>query len=97
LTEEGSRRRFLDVDVEVGVGLGAIALVVGWPALLLMVMWLLGRLEAWVLQPDERAAAVEQLLAEAKHADEVERAAAARPRIRNGEKAPFPAAVRTVS
>jgi uncharacterized membrane protein YhiD involved in acid resistance len=74
LTEEGSRRRFLDVDVEVGVGLGAIALVVGWPALLLMVMWLLGRLEAWVLQPDERAAAVEQLLAEAKHADEVERA-----------------------
>jgi uncharacterized membrane protein YhiD involved in acid resistance len=62
------------VDVEVGVGLGAAALVVGWPLLILVGIWLLGRLEAWMLHPDERAAKVQKLLSDADHPDEVETA-----------------------
>lgn len=48
------------------------AAVVGVPALLLGVLLLLERLEAWMLRPDERAAAVAALLARVEHPEEVE-------------------------
>ncbi len=48
------------------------ALVLGVPALLLGVLLLLERLEAWMLRPDERAAAVAALLARVEHPEEVE-------------------------
>ena len=52
--------------------LRAVGLLVGVPAFLLGVFWLLDRLESWVLKPDERAAKVQALLVEAERADEVE-------------------------
>jgi hypothetical protein len=64
------------VEREVGIGLSAIALVVGMPLLMLGVIWLLGELEAWMLQPDERAAAVHDLLEQEDEADDVEAAVA---------------------
>ncbi|HWB70967.1 MAG TPA: hypothetical protein VG452_02020 [Egibacteraceae bacterium] len=59
---------------DLGIGLGAVALVVGFPLLLMCLLWLLGRLEAWMLEPDERAAAVTRLLEQVDEAEEVERA-----------------------
>lgn len=59
---------------DLGIGLGALALLIGFPLLLLGVMWVLGALEAWTLEPDERAAAIERLLEQADEADEVEHA-----------------------
>lgn len=53
-----------------------IALLFGFPALLLMLVLFLGRLEDWVLNPDERAAAVSQLLEQVDEAEELEKAVA---------------------
>ncbi len=61
-------------DGEYGIGAGALLIVVGFPLVLLAFVVLLGRLEAWMLEPDERAAAVTRVLDEVEHADEVERA-----------------------
>jgi hypothetical protein len=60
--------------VSVSVGLGAALLVVGFPALLLGLVWFLGWLESWMLMPDERAATVRRLLEQSQGADEVEAA-----------------------
>lgn len=54
----------------------AMALVVGFPLLLLLLVLLLGRIEDWVLMPDERAAAVSQLLEQLDEAEELEKAVA---------------------
>lgn len=64
------------MEFELGVGLSAVALVIGFPTLILVVMWALAGLEAWMLQPDERAIEVHRLLAEADHPEEVEEAVA---------------------
>jgi hypothetical protein len=55
---------------------GSIALVVGFPLLLLLVVLFLGRIEDWMLSPDERAAAVTQLLEQVDEAEELEKAVA---------------------
>jgi hypothetical protein len=57
-----------------GIGLGATLLVVGFPMLLLAGLWLLGRLEAWMLQPDERAETVQRMLEADAEAEEIEAA-----------------------
>lgn len=62
------------MDNGLGIGLGAVALVVGFPLLLMGLLWLLGRLEEWMLQPQERAAAVTELLERVEEAEEIERA-----------------------
>lgn len=62
---------------DLGIGLGALGLLTGFPSLLLGVMWVLGWLEAWMLEPDERAATIEQLLEGADEAEEVEQAVTA--------------------
>lgn len=54
--------------------LSAAALVVGFPVLLLLLVVLLGRLEDWMLMPDERAAAVSRLLEQVDEAEELEKA-----------------------
>lgn len=59
---------------DLGIGLGALGLLIGFPLLLLGVMWVLGALEAWMLQPDERAAAINRVLEHADEAEEVEHA-----------------------
>lgn len=51
-----------------------VALVVGFPLMLLLLVLFLGRLESWVLMPDERAAAVAQLLEQVDEAEDLERA-----------------------
>jgi hypothetical protein len=48
------------------------AFALGVPAGLMLFVWLLARLEAWTLERDERAAAVEDLLAEPSEAEEIE-------------------------
>ena len=53
-----------------------IALLLGFPALLMLLVLFLGRLEDWVLNPDERAAAVSQLLEQVDEAEELEKAVA---------------------
>jgi hypothetical protein len=53
-----------------------VPLVVGFPAGLFVTLWLLARLEAWMLQPDERAAAVQRMLDQVDQVDELERAVA---------------------
>ena len=55
---------------------GAAALVAGFPLLLLLLVMLLGRIEDWMLMPDERAAAVSQLLEQVDEAEELEKAVA---------------------
>lgn len=60
-----------------GINPGAVVLVLGFPLLLLALVLALGRLEAWVFEPDERAAAVERLLDELDEAEAVEQAAVA--------------------
>lgn len=52
----------------------AVALIVGFPLLLLLLVLFLGRLEDWVLRPDERAEAVTQLLDQVDEAEELEKA-----------------------
>lgn len=59
--------------MELGSGV-VIPLVVGFPLALFATMWLLGRLEAWMVQPDERAEAVRRLLAQEEQVDELEQA-----------------------
>jgi Na+-transporting methylmalonyl-CoA/oxaloacetate decarboxylase gamma subunit len=54
-----------------------VALVIGFPVLLLVMIEALGWLEAWMLQPDERAAAVQQLLDQEDEIDRLEHAVAA--------------------
>ena len=61
--------------MELGSGLIA-ALVVGFPLGLFAMVWVLGWLEAWMVQPDERAAAVQALLAQEGQVDDLERAVA---------------------
>jgi hypothetical protein len=55
---------------------GAAALIVGFPLLLLLLVLLLGRIEDWMLMPDERALAVSQLLEQVDEAEELEKAVA---------------------
>ena len=54
--------------------LRAVGLLIGVPAFLLGVFWLLDRLESWVVKPDERAAEVQALLHQVERAEEVEEA-----------------------
>jgi hypothetical protein len=54
----------------------ALVLVPLVPVVLLTMIWVLGRLEAWMLQPDERAARLELLLSELDEPEDVEVAAA---------------------
>lgn len=61
---------------EVTVGLGVLTLLVGFPLLLLGMLALLGALEQWMLEPDERATQVQELLEEREGADDVEAAVA---------------------
>jgi hypothetical protein len=71
--EDGRRRRWQEGGVD-GANLGwwvpTLTLVV--PPLLLIVLSLLSRLEAWMIQPDERAAKVARLLEQAKGPEELE-------------------------
>ncbi|MDP8977057.1 MAG: hypothetical protein M3N17_00450 [Actinomycetota bacterium] len=62
---------------DVFVGLGALSLMLGFPAALLALLWFLERLEEWTLRPDERAVAVTRLLEQSERAEDVERAVAA--------------------
>lgn len=58
-------------------GVGAVfALVAGFPVLLLVLVAALGWIEAWMLQPDERAAAVQRLLDQEDEVDRLEQAVA---------------------
>ena len=57
-----------------GVDVAWAWLVLGFPVLLMALLLLLGRLERWMIQPDERAAEVSRLLDQADHAEEVEEA-----------------------
>lgn len=59
---------------DLGTSLGALALIIGFPALLLAGIWVLGMLEAWMLQPDERAAKIKRLLEAENEAEDVEAA-----------------------
>jgi Na+-transporting methylmalonyl-CoA/oxaloacetate decarboxylase gamma subunit len=59
--------------VQFDLGIGA-ALVTGFPLLLLGFIWFMGRLESWMLVPDERAAAVVELLEQVDEAEDLERA-----------------------
>ena len=52
------------------------AMVAGFPLLLLLLVLLLGRIEDWMLMPDERAAAVSQLLEQVERPEELEKAVA---------------------
>lgn len=56
--------------------LSVLALVVGFPILLMLLMLFLGRIENWMLMPDERAAAVSQLLEQVDETEELEKAVA---------------------
>ena len=53
-----------------------IAMVVGFPMLLLVLVLVLGRIEDWMLMPDERAAAVSQLLEQVDRPEDLEKAVA---------------------
>lgn len=57
---------------DLGTSLWALSLIVGFPALLLLGIWVLGLLEAWMLQPDERAAKIKRLLEAEGEAEDVE-------------------------
>lgn len=61
--------------MELGSGV-VVPLVVGFPLALFTMLWVLGRLEAWMVQPDERAAAVVRLLEQEEQVDALERAVA---------------------
>lgn len=53
-----------------------MAMVAGFPLLLLLLMLVLSRIEDWMLMPDERAAAVSQLLEQVDKPEELEKAVA---------------------
>lgn len=61
---------------DLGTSLAALGLLIGFPLLLLGVMWVLGWLEAWMLHPYERAVEIERLLAQDVEAEAVERGVA---------------------
>lgn len=56
-----------------GITAGALALVVGFPLLLLVGVGILAWLEQWMLQPYERAVRIEALLAQEEEVEDVER------------------------
>lgn len=58
------------------VGLGALALLLGFPLLLLGMLALLGALEHWMLESHERAARVQALVEDRREVHEVEAAVA---------------------
>lgn len=60
---------------DLGTSLSALGLLIGFPLLLLGVLGILGRLEAWMLRPYERAVEIERLLAQEEGAEAVEQAA----------------------
>lgn len=60
---------------DLGTSLSALGLLFGFPVLLLGVLGILGRLEAWMLRPYERAVEIERLLAQEEEAEAVEQAA----------------------
>jgi len=62
------------VVADLGTSLGALVLVLGFPVVLLVGLWALGRLEAWMLQPEEHAAEIKRLLEREDEADDVEAA-----------------------
>lgn len=64
------------MNIDLGLGLGVLALVIGFPLLLLVLLVFLGRLESWMLMPGERAAQVSALLEQVEEADELEHAVA---------------------
>lgn len=77
------------------LSLPGVALLLGFPLLLLFLVLFLGRLEDWVLNPDERAAAVSQLLEQVDEAEELEQAVAlmmSEVADRPGTRHPSPAA-----
>lgn len=76
---------------DLGTGLGALGLLMGFPMLLLGVMWVLGWLEAWMLVPDERAAKIEELLQREHAVEEVELAVARMVAEATDEPTPGPA------
>ena len=61
--------------MELGSGV-VLPLVIAFPLGLFSMLWVLGRLEAWMLQPDERAAAVQRMLDEEEQVEALERAVA---------------------
>lgn len=64
------------MTAELGTGIGALALLVGFPLLLLGIVGVLGWLEEWMLHPYERGVVIQRLLEDAQGADEVEAAVA---------------------
>ncbi len=70
MSDEISKEDVVPFDLS----LSAAALIVGFPLGLLLLVLFLGRLEDWVLAPDERAAAISQLLEQVEEADELEKA-----------------------
>lgn len=64
------------MSVDLGIGLSALALVVGFPVLLLSFVLFLGRMEEWMLRPDERAAVVNEMLEQVEEAEQLEKAVA---------------------
>ncbi|HEY8338222.1 MAG TPA: hypothetical protein VIK95_00035 [Egibacteraceae bacterium] len=62
------------MDTEMGLEAWAYWLVVGFPTLLFVLLLALGRLERWMIRPDERAAEVTRVLEDSDSADDVERA-----------------------
>lgn len=73
LPAEGEQETEVEAEI---VLLRALGLLVGVPGFLLGVFWLLDRLEAWVVKPDEHAAEVQALLVQAEEAEDVEEAVA---------------------
>ncbi len=55
---------------------GSAVLIAGFPLLLLLLLLLLERIESWMLTPDERAAAVSQLMEQVDEAEDLEKAVA---------------------
>jgi cytochrome c-type biogenesis protein CcmH/NrfG len=54
----------------------AFVLAVCVPVVLMAMIWVLGALEAWMLQPDERAARLHLMLQQIDEPDEIEQQAA---------------------
>ncbi len=77
------------------LNLGAAALIVGFPLLLLGLVLFLERIEDWMLMPDERAAVVSELLERVDETDELEQAVAVMmSKVANRQGSRVPAATR---
>lgn len=59
--------------MEVGIA-APVTLVIGFPIALIVMLTLLAWLENWMVRPDERAAAVRDLLERVDQVEEIERA-----------------------